>query len=61
MISNWKRQLLEEASSIFEKGGEASKANESQQSQIDELYRLLPIGNQHAASCYRSRKNHLPG
>jgi transposase len=41
MINNWKRQLLDEASSLFEKGSETSKANESQQVQIDELYRQI--------------------
>ncbi|MDZ4875513.1 MAG: hypothetical protein CLLPBCKN_004909 [Chroococcidiopsis cubana SAG 39.79] len=41
MINNWKRQLLDEASSLFEKGSETSKANESQQAQIDELYRQI--------------------
>jgi transposase len=41
MINNWKRQLLEEASSLFEKGSIANKANESQQAQIDELYRQI--------------------
>lgn len=41
MINNWKRQLLDEASSLFEKGSQTSKANESQQAQIDELYRQI--------------------
>lgn len=41
MINNWKRQLLEEASSVFDKGNEANKANDSQQGQIDELYRQI--------------------
>lgn len=41
MINNWKRQLLDEASSLFEKGNEANPTNESQQSQIDELYRQI--------------------
>ena len=41
MINNWKRQLLEEASSLFEKGSEIGKANESQRAQIDELYRQI--------------------
>nr|WP_052128630.1 hypothetical protein [Neosynechococcus sphagnicola] len=39
MINNWKRQVLEEASSLFEKGSEANQANESQQSQIDQRKR----------------------
>ena len=41
MINNWKRQVLEEASSLFEKGSEAAKADESQQAQINELYRQI--------------------
>lgn len=41
MINNWKRQLLDEASNLFEKGNEASQTNEAQQSQIDELYRQI--------------------
>ncbi|MDV2993437.1 MAG: hypothetical protein N4J56_007448 [Chroococcidiopsis sp. SAG 2025] len=41
MINNWKRQLLEEASTLFEKGSEANKVEESQQAQIDELYRQI--------------------
>lgn len=41
MINNWKRQVLEEASSLFEKGIEPAKANESQQAQINELYRQI--------------------
>lgn len=41
MINNWKRQVLEEASSLFEKGGEPTKADESQQAQINELYRQI--------------------
>lgn len=41
IINNWKRQLLEEASSLFDKGSDASPTNESQQSQIDELYRQI--------------------
>jgi len=41
MINNWKRQLLDEASSLFEKGSEANQTNESQQLQIDELYRQI--------------------
>lgn len=41
MINNWKRQLLEGASGVFEKGTEASQADESQQGQIDELYRQI--------------------
>ena len=41
MINNWKRQLLEGASNLFEKGSEASKVNGEQQAQIDELYRQI--------------------
>jgi len=41
MINNWKRQLLDEASSLFEKGSETSQTSESQQTQIDELYRQI--------------------
>lgn len=41
MINTWNRQLLEEASNLFEKGREASQTNESQQTQIDELYRQI--------------------
>jgi transposase len=41
MINNWKRQLLDEAGRLFEKGSEASQTNESQQTQIDELYRQI--------------------
>jgi len=41
MINTWKRQLLEEASNLFEKGRKASQTNESQQTQIDELYRQI--------------------
>jgi transposase-like protein len=42
MINNWKKQLTEGASSLFEKGTETSKINDNnQQSQIDELYRQI--------------------
>lgn len=42
VINNWKRQLTEGASSLFEKGTETAKNNENnQQSQIDELYRQI--------------------
>jgi transposase-like protein len=41
MINNWKRQVLEEASNLFEKGSEPAKADESQQAQINELYRQI--------------------
>lgn len=36
LINNWKRQLLDEASSLFEKGSSVHKGEESQQAQIDE-------------------------
>ncbi len=41
MINNWKRQVLEEASNLFEKGSEPTKTDESQQAQINELYRQI--------------------
>jgi transposase-like protein len=41
MINNWKRQLWDEASKLFEKGSEARQPNESQQAEIDELYRQI--------------------
>jgi transposase len=41
MINNWKRQLLEGASNLFENGNDAKKADENQQAQIDELYRQI--------------------
>jgi len=41
LINNWKRQLLDEASSLFEKGSSVHKGEESQQAQIDELYRQI--------------------
>jgi transposase-like protein len=41
MITNWKRQLLEGGSGLFEKGSETKKADENQQAQIDELYRQI--------------------
>lgn len=42
MINNWKKQLTEGASSLFEKGTETAKNNENnQQAQIDELYRQI--------------------
>lgn len=40
MINNWKRQLLEGASEIFERGTE-SKADSDQKGQVDELYRQI--------------------
>ncbi|MBD2309221.1 transposase [Chroococcidiopsis sp. FACHB-1243] len=41
MINNCPMQLLDEASSLFEKGSETKSGNESQQAQIDELYRQI--------------------
>ena len=41
MINNWKRQVLEEASNLFENGSELAKADVSQQGQINELYRQI--------------------
>ena len=41
MSNNWKRQVLEEVSNLFEKGSEPAKADESQQAQINELYRQI--------------------
>lgn len=42
VINNWKRQLTEGASSLFEKGTEAAKNTENnQQAQIDELHRQI--------------------
>ena len=42
VINNWKRQLTEGASSLFEKGTDTAKSNENnQQAQIDELYRQI--------------------
>lgn len=42
MINNWKKQLTEGASSLFEKGAETAKNNENNhQAQIDELYRQI--------------------
>ncbi|WP_410503809.1 reverse transcriptase domain-containing protein [Leptolyngbya sp. 7M] len=41
MINNWKQQVLEEAGSLFEKGSEPTKVDESQQAQINALYRQI--------------------
>jgi len=40
VINNWKRQLLESASDLFE-GHRKPQADASQQAQIDELYRQI--------------------
>lgn len=42
VINNWKRQLTEGASSLFEKDTEKVKSNQTnQQAQLDELYRQI--------------------
>ncbi len=41
MINNWKRQLLDKASSLFEKEQESRNTDSNQQHQIDELYRQI--------------------
>ena len=40
MINNWKRQLMEGASDVFESGNAAPTHNDPQ-AQIDELYRQI--------------------
>jgi transposase len=40
VINNWKRQLLESASDLFE-GNRKPQVDASQQAQIDELYRQI--------------------
>ncbi len=41
MINNWKRQLQEGASDVFESGNAATPIHNDQQAQIDELYRQI--------------------
>ena len=41
VINNWKRQLLENAGSIFEKDIKTKKEEIDRQSQVDELYRQI--------------------
>lgn len=41
MINNWKRQLLEEAGSLFDRNTKSKKEEDNQQAQIDELYRQI--------------------
>lgn len=41
MINNWKRQLLEGASNIFESSSSTAAVSSDQQAQIDELYRQI--------------------
>lgn len=41
VINNWKRQLLESASTLFDNGKKHSEETESQEAQISELYRQI--------------------
>lgn len=41
MINNWKRQLMEGASDVFESGKAAAPGHNDPQAQIDELYRQI--------------------
>ena len=41
LINNWKRQLLNDASSLFESDHKNDKKGKDQQAQIDELYRQI--------------------
>lgn len=41
MIHNWKRQLLDGASGIFEQSNQAVEANSEAEAQIAELYRQI--------------------
>jgi transposase len=41
VINNWKRQLLESASGLFENGKKDLDQSESQEAQIAELYRQI--------------------
>jgi transposase-like protein len=41
MIHGWKRQLLDSASELFERGGKASQDTPESSAQIDELYRQI--------------------
>jgi len=41
MINNWKRDLLEKASDLFDSGKAVSKAQSETQAQLDELYRQI--------------------
>ena len=41
LINNWKRQLLNDASSLFESDHKNDKKGKDQQEQIDELYRQI--------------------
>ncbi|MGV0028875.1 transposase [Phormidesmis priestleyi] len=41
MIHGWKRQLLEGASELFERGSKTSQVEPETSAQIDELYRQI--------------------
>lgn len=41
MINTWKRQLLENASELFDNGKSASQNQSDAQAEIDELYRQI--------------------
>jgi len=41
MINNWKRDLLEKASELFDNGKTTSQVQAETQAQIDELYRQI--------------------
>lgn len=41
MINNWKRQLVDGASELFEAGRKQAKEKQDHQAQIDELYRQI--------------------
>jgi transposase-like protein len=41
VINGWKKQLLEQASEVFEKPNSVQKRKENSEAQIDELYRQI--------------------
>jgi transposase-like protein len=41
VINGWKKQLLEQASEVFEKPNSVQKGKENTEAQIDELYRQI--------------------
>ncbi len=41
VINNWKRQLIEGASEIFERDSQQHRVDSDSQAQIDELYRQI--------------------
>jgi transposase-like protein len=41
VINGWKKQLLEQASEVFEKPNLVQKGKENSEAQIDELYRQI--------------------